>query len=141
MPASDEPLPAQLKDWFNEARHHQLARELAAVAPRFEADVFLQLTLDGLAARSLMQRLQQCAVAAEAALPGTYRQKVGVLKKLAPGSGMSSSRFSWAILSPASGPATLTSPWRPCAFSPAMARPSLPCDPSSPPNRSAPSPP
>jgi 3-methyladenine DNA glycosylase AlkC len=84
MPASDEPLPAQLKDWFNEARHRHLARELSAVAPRFEADLFLQLTLDGLAARSLMQRLQQCAVAAEAALPGSYRQKVGVLKKLAP---------------------------------------------------------
>lgn len=84
MPASDEPLPAQLKDWFNEARHHHLARELAALAPRFDAGVFLQLTLDGLATRSLMQRLQQCAVATDAALPGTYRQKVGVLKRLAP---------------------------------------------------------
>ncbi len=84
MPASDEPLPAQLKDWFNEARHHHLARELAAVAPRFETDVFLQLTLDGLDTRSLMQRLQQCAIATDAALPGNYRHKVGVLKKLAP---------------------------------------------------------
>ena len=84
MPASDEPLPAQLKDWFDETRFRQLARELAAVAPRFDTEVFLQLTLDGLGTRSLMQRLQQCAVAADAALPGAYRQKVGVLKKLAP---------------------------------------------------------
>jgi 3-methyladenine DNA glycosylase AlkC len=31
-----------------------------------------------------MQRLQQCAIAAHAALPGTYREKVVILKKLAP---------------------------------------------------------
>lgn len=84
MPASEESLPAQLKDWFNEARYSRLARELSAVAPRFDADLFLQLTLEGLEERSLMQRLQQCAIAVDAALPGGYRQKIGILKKLAP---------------------------------------------------------
>ncbi len=74
----------QLKEWFDEARHQVVARELASLTPKFRAEVFLQTALEGLEARTLMQRVHQCAVAAEAALPGAYQQKVAVLRKLAP---------------------------------------------------------
>ncbi|MBE2286501.1 MAG: DNA alkylation repair protein [Prosthecobacter sp.] len=83
MPSEADP-PAQLKEWFNEARHRSIARELGAISPRFDEKTFLKLTLDGLAGRSLMQRLNQCALAVNEALPGTFQQKVRVLQKLAP---------------------------------------------------------
>ncbi len=84
MPASDEPLPPQLKDWFDEKRYWTIARELAAISVEFDEKRFLKHTLTGLAERSLMQRVHECAVAANAALPGTFQQKVRVLQKLAP---------------------------------------------------------
>lgn len=84
MPASDEPLPAQLKDWFDEKRYRLIARELAALSTKFNAKRFLDHTLTGLADRSLMQRLHECAVAVDEALPGTFQQKVRLLQKLAP---------------------------------------------------------
>jgi len=84
MPTSNEPLPAQLKDWFDEKRYCSIARELAAISSKFDADVFLKHTLTGLGERSLMQRLHQCAVGVGEALPGTFQQKVTVLRKLAP---------------------------------------------------------
>jgi 3-methyladenine DNA glycosylase AlkC len=76
--------PAQLKDWFDEARYRALARELSQVESRFDVQGFLKFVLSGLAERSLMQRLHQTAVAAEKALPGSFRDKVDVLQKLAP---------------------------------------------------------
>lgn len=82
---SDESESApQLKEWFDEARHHAIARELAGISAKFKKDVFLRTVLEGLEARSLMQRVHQCAVAVDAALPGTFQQKVAVLRKLAP---------------------------------------------------------
>jgi 3-methyladenine DNA glycosylase AlkC len=84
MPAATEPHPAQLKDWFDENRHHRLAQDLKALSKDFRHQEFLNLTLDGLEARSLMQRLHQCALAADATLPGSYRQKARLLQKLAP---------------------------------------------------------
>lgn len=81
---SDESHPPQLKDWFDETRYRAIARELAVLAPKFRIDAFLASVLDGLEARTLMERVHQCAVAVEAALPGTYQQKVRVLQKLAP---------------------------------------------------------
>lgn len=83
MPEETESAP-QLKEWFDEARHRSIAQELASLAPKFHEDVFLKAALEGLAERSLMQRVHQCAVAVNAALPGSYQQKVGVLRKLAP---------------------------------------------------------
>jgi 3-methyladenine DNA glycosylase AlkC len=76
--------PAQLKDWFDEKRYQSLARELAALAKPFRKKVFLQMALNGLEQRTLMQRLHQCAVAVDAALPGSFREKVEVLHTLAP---------------------------------------------------------
>ena len=83
MPSEDSP-PSQLKDWFDDARHRGLATALAKIEAGFDAKSFLQLVLEGLDERSLMQRLHQCAIATEAALPGDYRRKVAVLQKLAP---------------------------------------------------------
>jgi 3-methyladenine DNA glycosylase AlkC len=83
MPSEDSP-PAQLKEWFDAARYQSLVGLLQRIEPRFDQKTFLKLTLTGLEDRSLMQRLHQCAVAADAALPGTFREKVAVLKALAP---------------------------------------------------------
>lgn len=74
----------QLKEWFDAARHRAIARELAAITAKFNQDIFLRTVLEGLEARSLMQRVHQCAVAVHAALPGSFQQKVAVLRKLAP---------------------------------------------------------
>lgn len=84
MSAAPPPENAALKDWFDEARHRQLARELAALSRGFEPRLFLRLCLEGLAGRSLMQRLHQCALAFHAAQSGSYRQKVALLKRLMP---------------------------------------------------------
>lgn len=85
MPAESESESApQLKEWFDAARHRAIAKELAQITPKFRTEVFLNRVLDGLDDRSLMQRVHECAVAAEAALPGSYQQKVQVLQKLAP---------------------------------------------------------
>lgn len=83
MPTEPSP-PTQLKEWFDEARYRAIARELGALSPMFDEKVFLKLVLEGLEERSLMQRLNQCAVAVDAALPGSFQQKVRVLQKLAP---------------------------------------------------------
>ena len=83
MPPEPNP-PPQLKEWFDAARYRAIAQELTDIAPKFRSDDFMQSVLDGLEDRSLMERVHQCAVAVDAALPGTYQQKVRVLQKLAP---------------------------------------------------------
>lgn len=83
MPAKKKPV-VPFKNWFNEELYRRIAKELAALEPKFNQKKFLALTLDGLDGRELMDRLRQTAIAAEAALPGTYRQKLAVLSKLAP---------------------------------------------------------
>lgn len=83
MPAVQAP-PAQLKHWFDAVRYRALARDLAKLAPGFDRQRFLALTLDGLAERELMDRLRQTAIAFDATLPGTYRHKLAVLRALAP---------------------------------------------------------
>lgn len=79
-----ESAPAAFKEWFNAARYRALADQLRAIEPRFHHARFLQLTLDGLAGRSLMQRMNQAAIAAETALPGSFPDKLAVLRALAP---------------------------------------------------------
>ncbi len=83
MPPEPSP-PPQLKDWFDAARYRAIAKELANIAPKFRSEAFMTSVLDGLEGRSLMERVHQCAVAVNAALPGTYQQKVRTLQKLAP---------------------------------------------------------
>jgi 3-methyladenine DNA glycosylase AlkC len=73
-----------LKHMFDAARYRRIADDLAAVAPRFDRARFLAVTLDGLDERALMDRLRQTTLACAAALPGTYAEKLTVLRALAP---------------------------------------------------------
>jgi 3-methyladenine DNA glycosylase AlkC len=84
MPAETAPASAAFKHWFDEALYRRLAKELAALAPKFDRRRFLSMTLDGLDDRELMDRLRQTAVAFDAALPGAYSRKLDVLRALAP---------------------------------------------------------
>jgi 3-methyladenine DNA glycosylase AlkC len=72
------------KHWFNEARYTAIADSVASLAPRFDRKRFLQLTLEGLDSRELMDRLRQTAIALGATLPGTYREQLVTVLRLAP---------------------------------------------------------
>ncbi len=87
MSASDDDSSPSgaFKDWFNPARYRLIADQLAAAEPRFDRRRFLRLTCHGLEERSLVQRLHQTAIAAEAALPGTYADKLRILEAAANG--------------------------------------------------------
>lgn len=76
--------PSQLKEWFNKDRYRSIADGLSEVAPAFDRNHFLKLTTVGLDERSLMERLRQTSIAFEASLSGSYRSKVGVLRRFAP---------------------------------------------------------
>jgi 3-methyladenine DNA glycosylase AlkC len=84
QPDSESSRPAAFKNWFDAARYRRIGQILSGIAPNFDQRRFLKLTLDGLEERSLMERLHQTAAAVETALPGTYRQKLGILRELAP---------------------------------------------------------
>lgn len=83
MPADAAPAPA-LKDIFDAARFRRTADDLAEIDPAFDRKKFLAVALDGLDALALMQRLRRMTDALHAALHGSYRKRLGVLKKLAP---------------------------------------------------------
>jgi len=83
MPAVKKPA-VPFKNWFDAALYRQIANEIGAAEPKFNRKKFLALTLDGLDERELMDRVRQTAVAAEAALPGRYRDKLAVLLQIAP---------------------------------------------------------
>jgi len=73
-----------LKEMFNTERYKGLAKTLAVLVPRFDAKRFLQYTLDGLAERSLIQRVRRTTEALRLTLPQDYPKALGVLDKLAP---------------------------------------------------------
>ena len=83
MPRDTTPAPS-LKDWFDEARYRSLAALLEELHPRFDRKRFLHLTLDGLADRSLLQRLRRTSEATRESLPLGFCESLGVLKNLAP---------------------------------------------------------
>src|SRR3954468_9439824 len=72
------------KNWFNEARYTAIADAVASHSPRFDRRRFLQLTLDGLKDRELMDRVRQTAIALGATLPGDYHEQLAVLVQVAP---------------------------------------------------------
>lgn len=72
------------KDWFNPARYRAIADAVAALASGFDRKLFLQLTLDGLESRELMDRMRQTAIALGATLPGDYAKQLGVVLRVAP---------------------------------------------------------
>ena len=83
MPAGDKNA-APFKDRFNEPLYRRIAQTLAAIEPGFDRKKFLAMTLGGIEGRELMDRLRQTAIAAGAALPGTYREKLAVLCQAVP---------------------------------------------------------
>lgn len=83
MPA-EKKTAEPFKHWFNAELYRQLADTLADLAPRFDRKRFLALCLEGLDERELMDRLRQTAIAFDASLPGTYRDKLEVALAFAP---------------------------------------------------------
>lgn len=74
----------QLKHWFDEARYRRIADDLAELHPGFDRKRFLAHTLDGLAERSLLQRLRRTSEAMRATLPEEFPKVLAILRKLAP---------------------------------------------------------
>lgn len=80
MPTDEGPF----KNRFNTAFYAQMAETLQSLEPRFDRQQFLSLTLGGLEKRELKERLAQTAVAMNAALPGSFRDKLKIARALAP---------------------------------------------------------
>ncbi len=83
---SDTPAPA-LKEMFNEARYRKMARDVAAVFPKFDQRRFLKLTLPDLKPLALLQRLRRASEALRVTLPEKYPAALAVLRDVAPGYG------------------------------------------------------
>lgn len=79
-----EPSAPALKELFNAARFRQIAEDVAAVHPGFDSRRFLALSLPGLEALSLLQRLRRVTESLQATLPSNYPKALGILRKLAP---------------------------------------------------------
>ncbi len=73
-----------LKEMFNAARFRRIAKDTAAVYPRFDQKKFLALTLPGLDELNLLQRLRRVTEGLRATLPPDYARAVAILRKLAP---------------------------------------------------------
>jgi 3-methyladenine DNA glycosylase AlkC len=84
MPSDSFPESNQLKDWFNPVRYRSFADSLGTLEPRFDREVFLTQTLEGLDQRELKARLRQTVLALHAALPGPFKHNLSVLRKFAP---------------------------------------------------------
>lgn len=76
--------PNALKEMFNEERFQQIAAELSAIYPAFDAAHFMELALPGLAPLTLMQRLRRMTETLYATLPKEYAAALDVLYALAP---------------------------------------------------------
>jgi 3-methyladenine DNA glycosylase AlkC len=81
MAESDSPA---LKEMFNAARFRQIAKDVAAVYPRFDAKLFLSLALADLDDLNLLQRLRRVSESLHATLPPDYLKSIVILRKLAP---------------------------------------------------------
>jgi 3-methyladenine DNA glycosylase AlkC len=73
-----------LKDIFDRARFAQVAAEMTAIHPGFDADTFLQLGTAGLDELGIMQRLRRMAESLHAAMGLDFSDAVAVLRRLAP---------------------------------------------------------
>jgi 3-methyladenine DNA glycosylase AlkC len=78
---SDSP---ELKNWFDETRYRRIASDLADLHTGFDRKRFLDHTLDGLAERTLIQRLRRTSQAMRATLPQEFPKALTILRKLAP---------------------------------------------------------
>lgn len=73
-----------MKHLFDEAFYRRSAAQLAALHPRFDAERFLGLALEGLGQLELMARLHRTAEAFHAALPLALPEQLAVLRAHAP---------------------------------------------------------
>ena len=71
-----------LKEIFDARQFRHIARETAAVHPRFDTKRFLKLSLQGLEPLSLMQRVRRTSESLHATLPSDYREAIAVLSTL-----------------------------------------------------------
>lgn len=78
------PSSPALKEIFNAERFEQIAAELRAVYPAFDAQAFLAMANDGLDELSVMQRMARVGECLHAVLPLDYEQTLEVLYRLAP---------------------------------------------------------
>lgn len=81
---SDSQSAPALKEIFNAERFAHIAREVRAVYPSFDSQAFLAMTSDGLAQRSVMQRMARTSECLHAVLGLDYEQTLAVLEALAP---------------------------------------------------------
>ena len=80
---ADSEAPA-LKEMFDARRFRHVAREVAALHPRFDAARFLAHALPGLDALTLLQRLRRMTECLRNTLPADYGKALAVLRRLAP---------------------------------------------------------
>jgi 3-methyladenine DNA glycosylase AlkC len=83
MASADEAAPA-LKEIFDRKRLRQIATQMSAVYPQFDAARFLKLASEDLDALSILQRLRRIAESLGAVLPQDFGKSVTILKTLAP---------------------------------------------------------
>ena len=83
MSTTNTAAPA-LKEIFNAERFAHIADEVRAVYPRFDHKAFLAMANDGLAQRSVMQRMARTSECLHAVLGLDYEQALEVLEALAP---------------------------------------------------------
>lgn len=77
-----------LKHRYTKQYIAELARAVAAESPRFDAAAFTRSVLgQGWSGLELKQRMHRIAAAMQAHLPGSYRQQLAVLKRVAPSFG------------------------------------------------------
>ena len=81
---SDSQSAPALKEIFNAERFAHIADEVRAVYPRFDRNAFLDMANDGLAQRSVMQRMARTSECLHAVLGLDYEQTLAVLEALAP---------------------------------------------------------
>lgn len=79
-----EAAPPALKEMFNAARFRRIAKDTAAVYPKFDGSRFLALTVPGLEPCNLLQRLRRVTEGLRATLPSDYPKALGILRRLAP---------------------------------------------------------
>ena len=73
-----------LKEMFNRAYYERLAAALSMVYPAFPRKNFTAQVCDGLAERSLNQRMRHTSVVMHACLPGPYLINLDILKHVVP---------------------------------------------------------
>lgn len=79
--ADESEYPA-LKDMFNAAFYRKVAKETAAVYPKFDGKRFLTLALAYLDDLNLLQRLRRTTESLHATLPPGYEKSLAILRRL-----------------------------------------------------------